>query len=285
MPNEFPDFVLWSGDNGPHINGLSKNELLTGLRLISGQFQRVFPLDKVYILPAIGNHDVVPSNSMRPAPSDSKRLAWCHQLASDTSLWGPWIQPSNGNQTAHTPATGRSSILGAPPFANFSKGCFYSHLLHLPGSDLLLISLNGLVWYTGNPHADDSLPDPLDQFRWLEQSFQWAREAGIKVLLVSHFPPGASENAPTYVRHLRPRYNKHLVQLLRKYSDVLMAGLFAHTHVDSFRVLSDEGAKCARSLHLSSELFHGNILSTEVFQEFRYARLSVANVVLIRRLT
>lgn len=248
--NTLPDFVIWSGDNGPHISTLSEHELLTGLRLISGQFQLVFPIDQVYILPVIGNHDVAPSNSMQPTPSDSKRLEWCHQLASDIGLWGPWITPNNTHRAVRMGAAGHSSALSAPPFANFSRGCFYSHLLHLPRSDLLLISLNGLVWYTGNPQASDLLPDPLGQFKWLEQSFRWARGTGTKVLLVSHFPPGASENSPMHVRHHRPRFNRQLVHLMRKYSDVLMAGLFAHTHVDSFRVLSDEMGKPAASLFI-----------------------------------
>ncbi|KAF6776793.1 hypothetical protein AHF37_03517 [Paragonimus kellicotti] len=59
------------------------------------------------------------------------------------------------------------------------------------------------------------------------------------VLLVSHFPPGASENTPNQFKFLRAEFNEPFVSILRANADVLMTGLFAHTHVDSFRVVYD----------------------------------------------
>lgn len=59
----------------------------------------------------------------------------------------------------------------------------------------------------------------------------------LKVLLVSHFPPGASENAPQWYQFLRPEINDQFVNILIDNADLLMTGLFAHEHVDSFRLL------------------------------------------------
>ncbi|CAH8537331.1 unnamed protein product [Schistosoma turkestanicum] len=112
----------------------------------------------------------------------------------------------------------------------------YQFKIH-SSTNLILISVNGLIWYQGNPLADTQDPDPLGQFHWLRQTFQWARKRKDKVLLVSHFPPGASENAPQYYRFLRKEMNDQFVNLLIENADLLMAGLFAHEHVDSFRLL------------------------------------------------
>ncbi|KAF5401907.1 Acid sphingomyelinase phosphodiesterase 3b [Paragonimus heterotremus] len=234
MPQDHrPDFVIWSGDNGPHSTYLSRDELESGIRHISVELQRVFPPDQVYVLPALGNHDVVPANHMQPTPGDPASLAWCHKLASDPRLWGPWIHLANSNSHIGNDRD------ATPPFANFSTGCFYSHLLRLPGSKLLLLSLNGLLWYSGNPLAGGGGPDPRGQLKWLNVSLDWARREGVKVLLVSHFPPGASENTPSQFKFLRAEFNGPFVNILRANADVLMTGLFAHTHVDSFRVVYD----------------------------------------------
>ncbi|CAH8537345.1 unnamed protein product [Schistosoma turkestanicum] len=123
-----------------------------------------------------------------------------------------------------------------------------SKLTHQP--NLILISVNGLIWYQGNPLADTQDPDPLGQFDWLRQTFQWARKRKDKVLLVSHFPPGASENAPQYYRFLRTQMNDQFVNLLIENADLLMAGLFAHEHVDSFRLLVSKSNVPLASLFL-----------------------------------
>ncbi|VEL40101.1 unnamed protein product [Protopolystoma xenopodis] len=52
---------------------------------------------------------------------------------------------------------------------------------------LLLVSLNSLVWYAGNPEVFGSQhADPMDQFAWLNQSFNWARRTNAKVRILWH---------------------------------------------------------------------------------------------------
>lgn len=226
-----PDFVIWSGDNTPHDPNLTKVDLINGVRILSDKIRSVYPVNETYVLPVLGNHDVYPANEMELGPTVSSRTDWCHRLATDPQLWAPWI--NIGNETASTTFD--------LPSANFSRGCFFSHLVQIKSNRLLLVSLNGLLWYTGNKWALNSTDsDPLGQLAWLEETFEWARGTKTKILIVSHFPAGASENSPRIYQHLRSDINDKFVQMMTTNADLLMAGLFAHQHVDSFRVLVND---------------------------------------------
>ncbi|THD28774.1 Acid sphingomyelinase phosphodiesterase 3b [Fasciola hepatica] len=238
-----PDFVIWSGDNGPHIGNLSTARLQDHIMTVSKTLRGAFPTDKVYILPTVGNHDVFPANQMSPNPHNETRLSWCHNLGSNQDLWAPWIDQFDPttrgaqNLSEHQKSYD-TTVPTAPPWSNFSINCYHSHWL--PEHRLLLVSLNGLIWYTGNILSGNAGPDPLGQLDWLNRTFSWARKSAHKIVLVSHFPPGASENSPRTFQFLRPEINDHFVRLLRTNSDLLMVSLFAHEHVDSFRVIFDD---------------------------------------------
>ncbi|TPP66076.1 Acid sphingomyelinase phosphodiesterase 3b [Fasciola gigantica] len=238
-----PDFVIWSGDNGPHIGNLSTARLQDHIMTVSKTLRGAFPTDKVYILPTVGNHDVFPANQMSPNPHNKTRLSWCHNLGSNQDLWAPWIDQfdptARGAQDLSEHQQSHNTIVPtAPPWSNFSINCYHSHWL--PEHRLLLVSLNGLIWYTGNILSGNAGPDPLGQLDWLNRTFSWARKSAHKIVLVSHFPPGASENSPRTFQFLRPEINDRFVRLLRTNSDLLMVSLFAHEHVDSFRVIFDD---------------------------------------------
>ncbi|VDN25474.1 unnamed protein product, partial [Dibothriocephalus latus] len=97
-----------------------------------------------------------------------------------------------------------------------------------------------MLWYSHNRKANSSLPDPAGQFAWLKSTLSQARESNSKVLLICHFPPGATENSPTKYRHFFDNYNQRFIRLLRENTDILIGGLFAHQHTDTFRVLKEE---------------------------------------------
>nr|VZI33277.1 unnamed protein product [Spirometra erinaceieuropaei] len=97
-----------------------------------------------------------------------------------------------------------------------------------------------MLWYLNNKKSDPSLPDPAGQFAWLETTLLRARESNTKVLLICHFPPGATENSPAKYRHFFDNYNERFLNLLRRNADILIGGLFAHQHTDTFRVLKKQ---------------------------------------------
>ncbi|CAH8569123.1 unnamed protein product [Heterobilharzia americana] len=180
-----PDFVIWSGDNGPHDDSVSSEQLLDGIRLLSKAMKQAFPIDEVYILPVLGNHDVIPANNMEVTLNSRSRTTWCHKLGDDLQLWGEWINHPQKHLTSPVSLQSSSNF----PRANFSQTCFFSHHLVNIGAynqydydqrmnstrrtNLILISLNGLIWYQGNILANDEDHDPLGQLDWLQKTFQW----------------------------------------------------------------------------------------------------------------
>nr|CAH8863040.1 unnamed protein product [Trichobilharzia regenti] len=209
---------------------------------------------------------------MEVTVNSPSRTAWCHQLGEQKDLWGEWIN----HRQKHLMSSVSQQNSSKYPTANFSQTCFFSHHLVNIGpynhydyhhadsnrrTNLILISLNGLIWYQGNRLAGNTDNDPLGQLEWLQKTFRWARRHKAKVLLVSHFPPGASENAPAGYRFLRPEINDRFVNILIYNADLLMAGLFAHEHVDSFRLLVSKSNISVASLFLmpsvSPMILHG----------------------------
>lgn len=85
-------------------------------------------MDEVYILPVLGNHDVVPANTMEITPQSRSRFDLCHKLGNDVDLWGEWI---NHRQKKHSSSSSSSRPSSSSffssensfdfPMANFSQ--------------------------------------------------------------------------------------------------------------------------------------------------------------------
>jgi sphingomyelin phosphodiesterase acid-like 3 len=87
---------------------------------------------------------------------------------------------------------------------------------------------------------------------WLEDQFMAARDAGQRVWLLLHIPPGV--NTHSTLHHYRQpdgslsqvklpmhrEYNDRLVALLRVHGSLIAAGFCGHTHMDDFRLIRDE---------------------------------------------
>ncbi|KAL3310094.1 Acid sphingomyelinase-like phosphodiesterase 3b, partial [Cichlidogyrus casuarinus] len=181
----------------------------------------------------MGNHDFVPMDRMNVSYQDASRKEWCSFLA---TIWAHWSVNSSP----------------VPPPQPFSDSCFTSLLVR---DKLLVLNINGMVWYAANSDAKPSLLpeqyDPLGQLRWINDSLIYARKNGLKVIFASHFPLGAPEWNPRAFTHLYPEANKKLLKLLQDYHDVLTTSLVAHEHTDSFRIILDSQGRPVGSMFLA----------------------------------
>ncbi|KAF7542515.1 hypothetical protein G7Z17_g11503 [Cylindrodendrum hubeiense] len=152
-----------------------------------------------------GNHEAHPSNAFQPN-SVGHASQWVYDLLS--GLWSSWID---------TEAVADSKKLGA-----------YSTLY--PNGNLRVISLNTNMNYRGNYwlYQKTMIQDPSDQITWLVQELDAAEQAGERVYLVGHMPPG-DENC----FHDQSNY---LDQVVSRYSATIAAMFFGHTHVDHFQI-------------------------------------------------
>lgn len=73
---------------------------------------------------------------------------------------------------------------------------------------------------------------------WLAETLAKERQAGRKVTLVMHIPPGIDSYA--HSTFWKDQYNEGFVALVAQYADILRDGYAGHTHEDEFRVLADQ---------------------------------------------
>ncbi|KAF5406228.1 Sphingomyelin phosphodiesterase [Paragonimus heterotremus] len=228
--SEPPDFIIWGGDSAPHRKQPTKGELLATLQYISGHFQILLSNHDAQLIPIVGQWDSWPARSMSPHLNSLEREQWCTELAKDDMLWKSWIDAARASVRA----------VRDLPEADFTKVCYQSLLLNGKKNRVLILALNSLVWYRQNPKADRNLIDPLHQFDWMVKSLEWARKNEVKVIIVTHFPIGAPPINSLKNFYLHDTYNEKLVEILTKFSDVIITTLTGHTHVDSFKLVLDE---------------------------------------------
>jgi sphingomyelin phosphodiesterase acid-like 3 len=126
----------------------------------------------------------------------------------------------------------------------------YSVLMAAPMRGTRLIVLNDL-FLSPKYSTCGGKPDPnaaAGELAWLEQALEQARQAGEKVWVIGHIPPGidpystvakfrdvcGGKSPVTFLA------NDKLADLLARYGDVVRLGIFAHTHMDEMRLLRPE---------------------------------------------
>ncbi|XP_072211412.1 acid sphingomyelinase-like phosphodiesterase 3b isoform X2 [Excalfactoria chinensis] len=208
-----PDFVLWTGDDTPHVpdEQLGEEKVLHIIENLTSLIKQVFPDTKVYA--AMGNHDFHPKNQF---PGKENRIY--NQTA---ELWRSWLNE------ASVPL--------------FRAGAFYSEKLPSPNTRGRMIVLNTNLYYDQNSQTTGE-EDPGGQFQWLEETLTNASKAEEMVYIVGHVPPGFFEKKrgkPWFRRDFNERYLK----IVQKHHGVIAAQFFGHHHTDSFRMFySDTGA-------------------------------------------
>ena len=135
----------------------------------------------------------------------------------------------------------------------FGAGGYYSVTMAEPLRDTRLIVVNDLFLspkYSTCAGKHDSAA-ATEQMSWLEQQLAQARQAGQKVWVMGHIPPGVDP----YSTALKFRdvcggqppvtflSSDKMANLMVDYGDVVRLGIFAHTHMDEMRLLEPEGGE------------------------------------------
>jgi sphingomyelin phosphodiesterase acid-like 3 len=132
--------------------------------------------------------------------------------------------------------------------STFTSGGYYS--AQALGGKILVLGLNTNAFVQGAPGT------PNAELAWLDDQLASAQEAGQKVWLLMHVPPGADTtttatnaakagtpgkvNETTTSMMWLPGYQKSFLQTLDKYPGLVAFTLGAHTHMDEYRILSTE---------------------------------------------
>ncbi|KAI9207595.1 Metallo-dependent phosphatase-like protein [Polychytrium aggregatum] len=214
-----------------------------------------FNTSRVQVVPAIGNWDVWPHNSLKAGPNDV--------LDGLYEIWKPFLKGSSKAE--------KKDIA-----ASFKRGG-YHHRELVPGA-LDVIATNSLYWYSDNPEIPDCVPlsrslsdyalkkskEPGDvELQWLVTKLTHIREAGKKVMIVGHIAPTDASGEPSYRKNCYEWYS----QISGEFSDVILGQLFGHINQDILTVLVKSAWQRPKA---ESQYRFMPITSSVLFQE-RYA--------------
>ena len=219
-----PDFILYGGD---HVSmpdpALSLEMTVDRLRNITDYlrtFQKAHPNTKVF--PVVGNHDVYPQFQF----AEQGPFYVYSEVA---RLWEPFV--------------------GAEAAKTLNHSAYYTVPI-APG--LRLIALNTPIIYSGNGQVSTAIEDPAGQFAWLRGVLESAKQAGERVIVTSHIPPGLDEfdHAIGFHNEFDDRY----VRAFDGYNDIVVGSFYGHNHLESFRILKDVSSENAHVMFLTSSV-------------------------------
>lgn len=230
-----PKFVLYLGDIVGHLR-IGEQFIWNGELAFFTKFTTVF--SDVPILYTFGNNDSYTAN-YGPFTSTDKNGVQRSPLDAAYAT-GKWKKGfiSTGKQCQQA-----SSDTPCVISENQEQGYYAAYLE--PG--LRLITLNTIllsVW--------QFMPDFYaieQQFTWLEQQLQQAKEKHETVLITMHIPPGVSvyDDLPFFHADNSTR----LITLLAHYHDIIIGILAGHTHMDEMRLVQTPEGKNLLSIYLS----------------------------------
>ena len=171
-------------------------------------------------------------------------------LGNNDSLCGDYmIAPESPLLAALAPEW--AELADAPlSFGDFPVGGFYA-MAHPTVPDHEFIVLNDIFWsikYTDACNPDGGDPGAA-QLAWLQWTLYRIQQQGHTASLMLHVPPGINayssskgdgECASRVTRFWTKEYSDAFLKLVREYSAILENSYTGHTHMDDFRVISDD---------------------------------------------
>lgn len=212
MNRTTPDFIIWTGDDSAHVGdeNFSLDKVVTIIKTLTDAIKVYFP--NTPVIPVFGNHDAFPKHNFSPNPSDLyDRVA---------ELWKDWIGEG---------------------YDQFKQGGYYS-MRHPTQPNVTVIGLNTPLYYSKNPLVDPSNDDPAGQLLWLDNVLSNLANTGKKAYIVAHVPPGifGRKVCPTGYYWFRPDLNRKYLDIIIKYSNVIIGQFYGHDHTDSFKLYYDD---------------------------------------------
>ncbi|EPY77488.1 sphingomyelin phosphodiesterase, acid-like 3A [Camelus ferus] len=133
------------------------------------------------------------------------------------NLWKPWLDEE--------------------AVCTLREGGFYSQKVST-NLNLRIISLNTNLYY-GPDLVTLNMTDPANQLKWLENTLNISQQNKEKVYIIAHVPVGYLPFSRS-ITAMREYYNEKLIEIFRKYSNIIAGQFYGHTHRDSIMVLLDK---------------------------------------------
>ncbi|KZT61483.1 putative sphingomyelin phosphodiesterase [Calocera cornea HHB12733] len=209
------DFAIFTGDLVSHDNDNQLSHAYVEYEEISVFSMLKSALGGSQLFAALGNHDSWPQAYNSPVTLQPAYLAdqfsWNYEHIS--SLWqmNGWIDET------------------AKEYASVHYGGY----AYTTWRGLKVLAFNTDFWYTDNwyNYINTSNPDVSGQFRWMADELQKSEDAGQRVWIIGHVPPGWDGYASI------PNPTNLFYQIVERYSPHVIAEIFfGHNHEDEFSV-------------------------------------------------
>ncbi|CAG0921987.1 unnamed protein product [Notodromas monacha] len=203
------DMIIFTGDIPPH--DLWAQSVESNLAAIAQFYDTMVTYfgDKA-VLMGLGNHDPHPCNVFSFAELGEPAELSTNYIYDDA--WENWKHWLPADQEANVRKTGQYSVSPRP--------------------GLRVLVFNNLLGYVNNWMVWSGIPDPNAQLEWLAGELQLAENAGEKVFLIGHIPPGS--------RDLTPVWSHNFNRIVNRYENIIKAQFYGHTHWDEFNVFFNE---------------------------------------------
>lgn len=221
MKEPEPDFIVWTGDNAPHVTPEPSYQYITNVTsMVYSKLMQYFP--NTPIVSALGNHDSSPSDDYKPSSPDSNESQYYQYY-------------HNGRFNESVGETEKNTFL---------KCGYYTKIFPLKDVELKFIVLNTNLYYSNKEKITEE--DPCGQLEWLEDELTNRTGDNQKVFIVAHVPPGVLErntsitffnSPPEYSEQIEKRFLSLVVK--PNLHSKIHAHLYGHIHTDTFRLFMD----------------------------------------------
>ena len=207
----FPDFILWTGDNVDHGQYLRDKDTATTTVFVSDFAKKNCP--NAIIFPIHGNHEFVGMGqedfSMEKNPV----------VAILSKAWSNWLTPEVKKE--YEEKSYFSYEATTHPYSNVE--------FDRKMNKTRIICLNTESAYGFNFYVTGELNDPGQQFEWLESLLKKMEKDGEIAIIIGHHSPGFNDFVYPWASRLRALYDR--------YQHIIRLSLFGHTHYEEFHVV------------------------------------------------
>ncbi|KAG7379744.1 Acid sphingomyelinase-like phosphodiesterase 3b [Phytophthora pseudosyringae] len=211
-----PDFFLYTGDHAVH-GELSDEYLAEAVEEnveTMAEYYSTADNDTVLDVTAIiGNADTSPDYTMNVTDPETEENP---TIALISGAWNNTMSKSNLDW--------------------FNR---HGYLAYALDENLVVITLNTLPYSPQHLPDTSKVPDPFEQFEWLNASLSELRGAGKLAYIVGHIPPiiDSYSGSPMW----NDTYIKTYKQIVSQYTDIIKAQFFGHVHSIEFRLPLSSG--------------------------------------------
>ena len=240
-----PDFIVITGDQARHSSTVIPrlgSEVRILNEIITNHLKLHIPYE-IPIVPVVGNNDVHPHNVVLPNGKSLKRLA---------KIWREFI-PKKQIKT----------------FVRL--GSFYKIVATQGNQNLVVISLNTLYFFAKNTQITGChIGSPGHMLlQWLDKTLYKFKNH--KVMIAGHIPPEHKSNFDDCLASY--------TQLMQKYQDSIIGGIYGHVNMDNFFFLSNEHPNVVPGFFGDEKEEYFDILKNSYKEAIKYDDLSYVSMV------